>query len=107
VTIAIPDTWRVADGLVPAADVARSVEPYGVGYPAVSKVLRSGLVPVAKVGGQGGARHLKVDDAMLLLAVAALAVAAGMAFGVMLRAVRSAGGTVTAAGLTIPLPQAA
>jgi hypothetical protein len=107
VTIAIPETWRVADGLVPAADVARSVEPYGVGYPAVSKVLRSGLVPVAKVGGQGGARHLKLDDAMLLLAVAALAVAAGLAFGVMLKAVRSAGGRLTPDGLTLPLVRAA
>ncbi|MET9183275.1 hypothetical protein ABZX88_34450 [Kitasatospora aureofaciens] len=108
-TTGIPATWRVSkDGLVPVKDVAASLRAeYGVGYDSVSSAVRAGLVPVAKVGGRGGARHVRVEDALFVRAVAALAAPAGLTFGRMLRTLRESGAQVTAAGLMIPIPQAA
>jgi hypothetical protein len=103
----VPDGWRVTDGVVPLADVARSAEALGVSYEAVSAAARSGLLPVARTGGQGGARHITLDNALLVLAAVALAVAGGAAFAMMLRAIRETDATVTPGGLTIRFPQVA
>ncbi len=103
----VPAEWRVSDGTVPLSDVARSAE---CSYASLDYATRSGLIPVQKMGGpdgRGNARRISVDDALMALAVAALAVAAGLAFVTLLKAVRQTGGTVGASGLTIPLPVAA
>ena len=106
-TVTLPEDWRVSNGTVPLADVARTVRQHGCTYASVDQAVRNGLVPVQRKGGRGNARHITVDDALLVLAVATLAFAAGMAFGAMLRALRQSGATVTPAGLTIPLDIAA
>jgi hypothetical protein len=104
----MPAEWRVSDGTVPLADVARTVQmAHGTSYAQVDQAVRAGLIPVEKREGKANARHLTVSDALTVLAVAALAVAAGLAFGALLRAVRTTGATMTPAGLTIPLPDAA
>jgi hypothetical protein len=79
----------------------------GISADSLRRSIDQGLVtPTDKrVGaGRGGGRTITVDDALLLLAVAALAVAAGIAFTTMLKAVRAAGGQVSGAGVTIPIP---
>ena len=110
-TVAMPDEWRVSDGTVPLADVARTVEAQtGCTYASLNHAARQGLIDVQSKGGRdgrGNARRITVEDALLVLAVAALAVAAGMAFGHMLKAMKSSGAQVTPAGLTIPLKVAA
>ena len=103
----MPAGWRVSDGTVPLSDVARTAQ---CSYASLDWAARNGLIDVQKMGGRGGrgnARWITVEDALLVLAVAVLAAAAGMAFGKLLKAVRQTGGTVSPAGMTIPLPVAA
>lgn len=95
-----PPDWRVSDGTVPLADVVRTAQ---CSRASIDVAVRSGLVDVARQGGRGNARHLRVEDALLIVTVAALAVAAGIAFGALLRAVTSTGGGMTPQGLTIPV----
>lgn len=97
----LPPEWRVDDdGTVPLPDVARSAD---VSYFNVNHAVRTGLIPVQRVGGRGGTRRISVDDALMIVAVAALAVAAGLAFNILLRSVVETGGRITPEGLTIPL----
>lgn len=107
-TQTMPAAWRVSDGTVPLVDVARTVkETHGTSYASIDQAVRAGLIPVEKQGGSGNARHITLDDALTVLAVAALAVAAGLAFGALLRALTTTGAQITPAGLTIPIPKAA
>lgn len=99
-TVAAPPEWRVSNGTVPLADVAKTA---ACSYVSIDAAARSGLIDVERQGGQGNARWVRVEDALLIVAVAALAVAAGLAFGALLRAVRSTGAHVTPEGLTIPV----
>jgi hypothetical protein len=102
-TEATPNSWRVTEGTVPLSDVMKTAK---CSYASLDVATRNGLIPVVRQGGRGNARHITLDDALLIIAVAALAVAAGLAFGAMLRAVRDTGATITPAGLTIPLAPA-
>lgn len=107
-TLTMPPEWRVSDGTVPLADVARTVQmAHGTSYAQVDQAARAGLISVERWGGRGNGRHVTLDEALTVLAVAALAVAAGLAFGALLRALRTTGATMTPAGLTIPIPDAA
>ena len=100
-TLPLPDEWRVdADGTVPLPDVARSA---ATSYDNVHHAVRTGVIPVQRVAGRGGTRRIAVDDALMIVAVAALALACGLAFNALLRSVVKAGGRVTPEGLTIPL----
>jgi hypothetical protein len=108
VTLTMPADWRVSDGTVPLVDVARTAKTtHGTTYVSIDQAVRSGLIDVKHQGGSGNARHISIEDALTVLAVAALAVAAGLAFGALLRAMRQTGATVTASGLTIPLKMTA
>lgn len=103
-TVTAPLDWRVSEGTVPIPDVVRTAQ---CSRASIDVAIRNGLIPVARQGGSGNARHITLDDALLIIAVAALAVAAGLAFGAMLRAIRTTGGTMGPQGLTIPLTPAA
>ncbi|MEV8435708.1 hypothetical protein [Streptomyces chartreusis] len=96
----VPEDWRVTpEGTVPVSDVARTTGD----YPAVNYTVRRCGVPVIDQGGQGRARYIPVSEALLLVAAAALAVAAGVALAQMYRAIKASGATVRADSLTIPL----
>lgn len=99
-TPSIPDSWRVTpEGTVRVSDVARST---GCEYEAVNyTVRRYGMV--VDQHGQGRSRYIPVSEALLLVAAAALAVAAGVALAQMFRAMKASGATVGADTLTIPL----
>lgn len=104
--IAAPDTaphpkgWRVTDGTVPVADVVRSA---GVPHAAIDHPVRLGLVEVVKQHGQGNRRYIRVEDGLMLMAAAALALSCGVALVVMVRAIKATGATIGPAGLTFPL----
>jgi hypothetical protein len=100
VAVEVPAAWRVSEGTVPLADVGRSA---ACSYPVIDRAAREGLIQVVRKGGRGNARHVTVREALFVLAVAAIAAAAAMAFCDMLRAIRQAGATVTADGLMIPV----
>jgi hypothetical protein len=100
VAVEVPGEWRVSEGTVPLADVARSA---ACSYPVIDNAARKGLIEVVRYGGRGNARHITIREGLFLLAVAAIAAAAGLAFCDMLRAVRQAGATMTDAGLVIPV----
>lgn len=102
-TVTAPEGWRIADGTVPLTDVVNTAQ---CSYRSINHALSEGLVPVAGKGGpgvHGSTRRISLDDALMIVAVAALAVAAGLAFNVLFRSVRETGGRMTAEGLTIPL----
>ncbi|MCX4429463.1 hypothetical protein [Streptomyces mirabilis] len=100
----VPKGWRVTpQGTVPVSDVARTTGD----YPAVNYTVRRCGVPVIEQGGHGRTRYISVSEALLLVAAAALAVAAGVALAQMYRAIKTAGATVGPNSLTIPLPVAA
>lgn len=102
-TVTAPEDWRIADGTVPLTDVVRTAQ---CSYRSINHAVEEGLLPIAGKGGagtHGNTRRITVDDALMILAVAALAVAAGLAFNVLFRSVRETGGRITAEGLTIPL----
>lgn len=103
-SVTTPQGWRVEGGTVPLADVAKTAQ---CSYMALDGAVRSGLIDVARQGGRGNARHIRLEDALLIVGVAALAIAAGMAFTSLLRAIKSTGAQVTPQGLTIPLDIAA
>lgn len=97
---------QATDGVVLVSDVLRAG---AISPDSFRRTVDAGLItPTEKrVGaGRGGGRTITVDDALLLLAVAALAVAAGIAITTMFRAVRAQGGTVTGGNITIPIPKA-
>lgn len=97
----VPEDWRVTpEGTVPVSDVARTTGD----YPAVNYTVRRCGVPVVDQGGHGRTRYIPVSEALLLVAAAALAVAAGVALAQMYRAIKASGATVGADSLTIPLP---
>lgn len=102
---AVPSDWNVCNGNVLLADVARSTRRYGVNYEALSTAARRGLLKVAHVGGRGrgGARHIAISDALLVIAVAALCSLLQIAFYPLLRGVLESGAQLGPAGLTIPL----
>lgn len=103
-TATLPGTWRVRDDdTVPLTDVAGTA---ACSYASIDHAVRLGLVETHGVPGKGNPRRISVDDALMILAVAALAVAAGLAFNVLFRSVRETGGRMTAEGLTIPLTAA-
>lgn len=93
--------WEIGpDGTVPVADVVRSA---GVPHSAIDYTIRLGLVPVLAQGGASRRRWISREDAVMLLAAAALAVAAGVALAVIVRAIRATGAQVGPDGLTIPV----
>ncbi len=96
---AIPADWRVTpEGTVRVSDVARTTGDYeSVNY----TVRKYGVV--VEQHGQGRSRYIPVSEALLLVAAAALAVAAGVALAQMFRAIKASGATVGADALTIPL----
>ncbi|MFG2858583.1 hypothetical protein ACGFZ9_50040 [Streptomyces mirabilis] len=97
---AVPEGWRVTEqGTVPVSDVARTTGD----YPAVNYTVRRCKVPVIEQGGQGRTRYIPVSEALLLVAAAALAIAAGVALAQMYRAIKASGATVGVDALTIPL----
>src|SRR5688500_12474187 len=79
---AVPANWRVTpEGTVRVSDVARTTGDYeAVNY----TVRRYGVV--VDQHGQGRSRYIPVSEALLLVAAAALAVAAGVALAQMYRA---------------------
>ena len=96
----VPEGWRVTSkGTVPVSDVARTTGD----YPAVNYTVRRCGVTVVDQGGHGRTRYIPVSEALLLVAAAALAVAAGVALAQMYRAIKAAGATVGTDALTIPL----
>lgn len=100
----VPEDWRVTpEGTVPVTDVARTTGD----YPAVNYTVRRCGVPVTSRQGRNHARYIPVSEALLLVAAAALAVAAGVALAQMYRAMKANGATIGADSLTIPLPFAA
>lgn len=101
VTEKTPESWRVSNGTVPLADVLRSAN---LTRSSAEYALSNGLLPVVRQGGRGNARHITLEDALLIVGIAALAIAAGMAFNSLFRAVRETGGQVTPQGIVIPLP---
>lgn len=96
-----PKNWRTGpEGTVMVSDVIRTA---GVPHGAIDYPIRLGLVPiVAREPGRRG-RYISREDAVMLLAAAALAVAAGVALAAVVRAIRVTGGSVTADGLMIPV----
>lgn len=97
---AVPDDWRVTpDGTVRVSDVARTTGD----YQAVNYTVRKCGVTVAAQKGQGASRYIPVAEALLLVAAAALAVAAGVALAQMYRAIKASGATVGVDAVTIPL----
>jgi hypothetical protein len=100
-----PKNWRTGPGdTVMVSDVVRTA---GVPHGAIDYPIRLGLVPiVAREPGRRG-RYITRDDAVMLLAAAALAVAAGVALAAIVRAIRATQATVTPAGLVIPVAGAA
>lgn len=100
-TVTAPKTWRVTDGTVPLADVMKTAQCTRA---SLDVATRNGLIPIVRYGGRGNARHITLEDALLVVGVAALAVAAGLAFGALLRAIRDTGGQITPQGIVIPHP---
>lgn len=97
----VPGNWRVTpEGTVAVVDVAKTTGD----YPAVNYTVRKCGVPVMGREGRGGGRYIPVSEALLLVAAAALAVAAGIALAQMYRAIKASGATIGADALTIPLP---
>jgi len=95
----VPADWRVTpQGTVRVSDVARTTGD----YPAVNYTVRRCGVTVVEQGGHGRTRYIPVSEALLLVAAAALAVAAGVALASMYRAMKTAGATVGTDSLTIP-----
>lgn len=96
----VPQDWRVTpEGTVPVSDVARTTGD----YPAVNYTVRRCGVTIASSGGHCRTRYIPVSEALLLVAAAALAMAAGVALAQMYRAIKASGATVGADSLTIPL----
>lgn len=101
VALQIPADWHVTpEGTVAVTEVARTTGD----YPAVNYTVRKCGVPVVSRGpGRGSGRYIPVSEALLLVAAAALAVAAGVALAAMYRAIKAAGAEVGPDALTIPL----
>lgn len=98
---AVPAEWRVTpEGTVRVSDVARTTGD----YEAVNYTVRRYGVPVVDQHGQGRSRYIPVSEALLLVAAAALAVAAGVALAQMYRAIKASGAKVGVDSLTILLP---
>ncbi|MBT2395940.1 hypothetical protein [Streptomyces sp. ISL-100] len=96
----VPEGWRVTpEGTVPVSDVARTTGD----YPAVNYTVRRCGVTIASSGGHCRTRYIPVSEALLLVAAAALALAAGVALAQMYRAIKASGATVGPNALTIPL----
>lgn len=96
----VPEDWRVtSDGTVPVADVVRSA---GVPHGAIDYPVRLGLIDVTGQHGQGRRRYIRVEDGLMILAAAALAVAAGVTLVAILKAMKATGAQITPSGLTIP-----
>jgi len=88
-----------SEGTVLVSDVARTTGD----YPAVNYTVRRCGVPVVERGGRGAGRYIAVSEALLLVAAAALALAAGVALAQMYRAMKASGATIGTDALTIPL----
>lgn len=99
-TLTVPTSWRVTpEGTVRVSDVARSTGDYeAVNY----TVRRYGVV--TDQYGQGRSRYIPVSEALIILAAAALATAAGVALAAMYRAIKAAGATVNGNSLTLTIP---
>lgn len=96
----LPDSWTVSEGSVRLSDVVKTAP---VSRASIDVATRNGLISVTRKAGRGDARWISVDEAVLVLSVALLAVAAGIAFGALLRAIRNSGAQITSTGLHIPL----
>src|SRR4051794_9317395 len=99
------DGITATGGVVLVSDVLRRG---GISPDSFRRTVDAGLItptPTRIGAGRGGGRTITVDDALLLLAVAALAIAAGVAITTMLRAIRAQGGTVSGGNITIPIPK--
>jgi hypothetical protein len=97
----IPREWSVTpEGAVRVTDVAKTVG----NYPGVSHAVRACKIPVVSRSGMGSSRHIRVEDGLILLAAAALALAAGVAISQVLKALMDNGATVTPTGtLSVPI----
>lgn len=92
------------DDLVTLPDLVRVS---GVPRTAFRTAVEEGLItpsPVRRGRGRGGAITFTKEDAMFLLAVAALAALAGIAFVTMLKAMKQTGAQVNGNEVTINLP---
>lgn len=98
-------TARYPDGRIPAPEVQRAA---GISRGALRYAVNDGLVtPVGthQTGHRGRpAAVFAVEDVMFLVACAALALAAGVAFAAMARALRSTGARVDPAALAVVVP---
>lgn len=99
---AIEDITR--DGLVDLPDLVRVS---GLTRETLRAAVDDGLVttsPVRRGRGRGGAITITKEEAIFLLAVAALAFAAGVAFATLLRAMKNNGAQLSGNALTITVP---
>lgn len=78
-----------ADGLVTLPDVAKAA---GIDQQLIRKVVRDGFIGPAPIRKRHNTQTFTLPDALFIVAVAALAVAAGMAFYAMFRAITANGG---------------
>jgi hypothetical protein len=94
------ERWQGQD-LLPLPDVARSV---GLDRNSQHYAIRHGVITPARKRGANGRYLITREDALLLLAAALVAAAAGIAIVTALRGLRSAGATATSAdSIVIPL----
>lgn len=95
---------RVTDGLV---DLPEVVRVSGLPRRALRTAMDDGLITptdVRRGQGRGGSYTFTVEDALFVIAVAALALAAGVAFVTMVRAMKASGAQLGPDGIKIPLP---
>jgi hypothetical protein len=97
-----PDIVR--DGVVRLPDAARAA---GISAATVRLAIAEGLIVPAPIKRRHGTRTLTLDDVILIITVAALAAAAGVAFMAILKTFRGVGASVRADGIVIPLPAGA
>ncbi|MEU6221865.1 hypothetical protein ABZ845_30860 [Streptomyces sp. NPDC047022] len=105
-SVALPDHWDVSDDTVSFRQV---VESAVCSYQALDRAVREGLVKVIDRvhAGRGSARRLTVEEALMVMVVAAIAANADASFLGTMRAMRLAGAKITPRGLVIPVRTAA
>lgn len=94
----------VADGVVRLPDAARAA---GVSKATLRIAIEDGLIQPTPIRRRHNTRTIRLEDALLLIAVASLAAAAGIAFLSMLRTLRQTGAELRPEGVVIPFPTGA